>query len=142
MTCQDMSGHIFGHILNIFWHSIWRIFWLSIWQSIWHIFCPSTWLGIRHAIWHSFEWRNKTKQQVVLVSRFVSFWFPQNIACTRLMHTHPGFRNGLLTAFLSKAFVKGLCPTSYPDHLFHLARHCACQSVKQDININMQVSIS
>ena len=53
------------------------------------------------------------------------------------MHTHPGFRNGLLAAFLSKAFVKGLCPTSYPDHLFHLARHCACQSVKQDINMSV-----
>ena len=113
MTCQDMSRHIFGHFLNIFWHSIWRIFWLSIWlsiwQSIWHIFWPSTWLGIRHCIRHSFEWRNTTKQQVVLVSRFVSFWFPHKNRMHKLMHTHPGFRNGLLTNFFW-SFCQGTLP--------------------------------
>ena len=59
------------------------------------------------------------------------------------MHKADAYTSGisqrLVDSTFFEAFVKGLCPTSYPDHLFHLARHCACQSVKQDININMSV---
>ena len=46
------------------------------------------------------------------------------------------FQNSLLTPLLSEAFVTGLLP-NYPNHLFHLAGHCACQSVKQDINMSV-----
>ena len=33
---HDMSGRTFGHISNIFWHSIWHTIWHSIWHSFWH----------------------------------------------------------------------------------------------------------
>ena len=47
------------------------------------------------------------------------------------------FQNSLLTQLLSEAFVTALWPTNYPNRLFHLAGHCACQSVKLDINMSV-----
>ena len=104
MTCQDMSGHIFGHILNIFWHSIWRIFWLSIWQSIWHIFWPSTWLGIRHSIWHSFEF-----------SRF-SFTFRFVLVSTKhRMHKADAYTSGISQRLVGSIFVESFCQGTLPN---------------------------
>ena len=58
--------------------------------------------------------------------------FPFSLKAITLLRVIPTmtFQNSLLTPLLSEAFVRGLCPTSYPNHLFHLAGHCACQSVK------------
>ena len=39
--------------------------------------------------------------------------------------------------FCLKLLSRDFCPTNYPNHLFHLAGHCACQSVKQDINMSV-----
>ena len=103
MTCQDMSGHIFGHILNTFWH--------SIWQSIWHIFWPSTWLGIWHSIWHSFESRNKTKQQLVLVSRFVSFL----VFTKHRMHKADAYTSGISNRLVDSTFVWSFCQGTLPN---------------------------
>ena len=62
-------------------------------------------------------------------------WFFIKITLLRVIPTMT-FQNSLLTPLLSEAFVTGLLP-NYPNHLFHLAGHCACQSVKQDINMSV-----
>ena len=47
------------------------------------------------------------------------------------------FQNSLLAPLLSEALSRDFCPTNYPNHLFHLAGHCAYQSVKQDKNMSV-----
>ena len=39
--------------------------------------------------------------------------------------------------FCLKLLSRDFLPTNYPNHLLHLAGHCACQSVKQDINMSV-----
>ena len=46
------------------------------------------------------------------------------------------FKTACWHNFCLKLLSRHFGPTNYPNHLFHLAGHCACQSVKQDINIS------
>ena len=39
--------------------------------------------------------------------------------------------------FCLKLLSRDFCATNYPNHLFHLACHCACQSVKQYIHMSV-----
>ena len=47
------------------------------------------------------------------------------------------FKTACWHHFCLKLLSRDFCPTNYPNHLFHLAGHCACQSVKQDINMSV-----
>ena len=47
------------------------------------------------------------------------------------------FKTACWHHFCLKLLSRDFCPTNYPNHLFHLAGHCACQSVKQDIDMSV-----
>ena len=47
------------------------------------------------------------------------------------------FKTACWHNFCLKLLSRHFGPTNYPNHLFHLAGHCACQSVKQDINMSV-----
>ena len=47
------------------------------------------------------------------------------------------FKTACWHHFCLKLLSRDFCPTNYPNHLFHLAGHCACLSVKQDINMSV-----
>ena len=47
------------------------------------------------------------------------------------------FKTACWHHFCLKLLSRDFCPTNYPNHLFHLAGHCACQSVKQDIKMSV-----
>ena len=52
------------------------------------------------------------------------------------------FKTACWHHFCLKLLSRDFCPTNYPNHLFHLAGHCACQSVKQDINMSVGTYLS
>ena len=47
------------------------------------------------------------------------------------------FKTACWHNFCLKLLSRHFGPTNYPNHLFHLAGHCVCQPVKQDINMSL-----
>ena len=118
------------------WH--WNICYLS-WKIRlhtgyfqWHIWLPSLHATISHYLrgWKllfyltkAMQWpRNPTEKIQLLCFEWSPPWH---------------FKTACWHHFCLKLLSRDFCPTNYPNHLFHLAGHCACQSVKQDINMSV-----
>ena len=89
--------------------------------------------------WNSVELKRLDEFKIPQIRgsyRLIHSWWIKKLLCFEWSPPWH-FKTACWHHFCLKFLSRDFCPTNYPNHLFHLAGHCACQSVKQDINMSV-----